>query len=253
MPKTHARFVASLVVVCGGFVACGGGTGSPRGGTGGTTNGTGGAGTGTGGASTGTGGAGGAGVGFACNAMLAPNANITEFTDATAQGRWGTAPTTFTGGIFSYSEAGSTFTAAIDLAAHSFRLMGSVMGYAGGGLYFDLCTDASAYSGVRFTIAGDLGMCALELQVQTNSDKMVETNGMKGTCSTGCSFPSAKNLQTMITGAGPQTITVPFSAFTGGAPVAFSNKEVVGLQWQLTSMTSCSPNVTIDNVVWVAN
>ena len=112
-----------------------------------------------------------------------------------------------------------------------------------GGLYFDLCTSAQAYTGVQFTIAGDKGTCALELQVQTNSDKPVDTMGRKGTCSTGCVTPSAKAL--VVTGTAPQPISVPFSSLMGGAPNPFDLHEIVGLQWQLTSPTSCTADITI--------
>jgi hypothetical protein len=155
---------------------------------------------------------------------------------------------TFTGGTFSYANTGGTLTSSIDLTALNFHMVGDVMGYAGGGLYFDVCTSAPAFTGVQFTIVGDKGTCALELQVQTNSDKAVDTSGKKGTCATGCVTPSAKAL--VVTGTAPQPITVPFSALMGGAPNPFDLHEIVGLQWQLTSPTTCTADITIDNIVW---
>jgi hypothetical protein len=232
--------VQTTLIVCGGL-ACGGGSGSGRTGTGGTTSATGGT------TATGTGGAGG-GVGYPCTPALAPNANITDFADALPSGQWGTVPT-LTGGTFSYrNAAGGDLTAAVDTTAQNFHMIGGVTGYAGGGLYFNLCTSAAAYSGVQFTIAGDKGTCVLELQVQTNSDKPLDTQGRKGTCTSGCVYPSAKAL--VVTGTAAQPIAVPFSSLTGGAPVPFDLREIVGLQWQLTSPTSCTADITIDDIVW---
>jgi hypothetical protein len=252
MLKVNAKVVAALqttlltALMVSGGLACGGGSGSGRTGTGGSTVGSGGT-TGSGGAGSGTGGAGG-GVGYPCAPQLAPSAAVTSFTDAVvATGRWGTAGTSFTGGVFTYMNAGGAFLSSVDPALN-FHMVGNVMGYAGGGLYFDVCTSARAYTGLQFTIAGDKGTCALELQVQTNSDKLVDTQGRKGTCSTGCVYPSVKAL--VVTGTAAQTISVPFSSLTGGAPIPFDLHEIVGLQWQLTSPTSCTADITIDDIAW---
>jgi hypothetical protein len=256
--------IVALLMACGGL-ACSGGSTTPRTGTGGTNAGTGGGGTGTGGGTgsggiAGTAGAGGrgaggsTGAGFACVAAQAPNATVTDFTDGTSAGRWGTAPTSLTGGISQYHNAGGTITSAIDVTAHNLHMMGSVMGYAGVVVYFDLCTDAARFTGVQFTVAGDLGGCALELQVNTNSDKLIEPSGMKGTCAATCTNPHKNNI--VVTGTAPQPIVVHWTDITGGTPVPFgatSNQELVALQWQLTSATSCTADITIDDIVWTTN
>jgi hypothetical protein len=263
--RWNAKVVGILILGCG--LACGGGSGGSRTGSGGANAGTGGASAATGGRAggggiAGTSGGGGAAtggaagstaVGFACAAAVAPNATVTDFSDGTSAGRWGTAPTALTGGISAYRNTGGTIMSGIDTTAHNLHMVGAVMGYAGVVVYFDLCTNAARFTGVQFTLAGDLGTCVLELQVQTNSDKLVEPNGMKGTCASGCTNP--RKVVT-VTGAGPQPIVVHWTDITGGTPVPFgatSNQELVALQWQLTSATSCTADITIDDVVWTTN
>jgi hypothetical protein len=145
-------------------------------------------------------------------------------------------------------------TAPGDKALH---FVGSVVpamtggGYAGGGLSFDICATAEAYTGISFSVTGSTGGCALELQLQTYSTKPVANNGgcQGGTCSSA----SKGNLTV------PGTVTVSFSDLTGAAPVPFSSKELVGIQWQLTipegapgaPQMPCSVDLYVDDVTFV--
>jgi hypothetical protein len=242
-PDTALAFSLALVVAMLAG-ACGGGSGSSRMGTGGSTTGPGSGGSTT----TGSGGAGGTiGTdGFACNAVTAPSTGyITDFSDW-AGSKWGM--TGLKGGVFTYIGTGSTITAVANTS--NLVVTGAVMNYAGFGMYFDSCTNASAFTGLQFTVGGDLGMCTLELQVQTNSDKKVETSSMKGTCTAAtCASATVKNL-TVTPG---QPITVHWTDLTGAAPAAFSAAEIDALQWQLTTSTGCTPNFTIDDIKFIKN
>ena len=161
-----------------------GGTGISTGGTGTTTAGTAAGGTGTTTAGTGTGGSGGGstGAGFACAGKKPAAPLITEFADlapnATSAGQF-----TFTlgtpGGTFAYQPAALTVTD----ATKSLEIKGKVMNYDGFGVYFTDCTDASAYTGISFTIKGNAGTTGmLNFRFQTNADMPITATAKKGAC-----------------------------------------------------------------------
>jgi len=243
-PPRRLTGLTTTMLAVATVAACGGSSGGSRTGTGGTTSGAGGlsgsggvsgsagSGVGTGGAASGSGGA----APLACQTPTAAPATLTDFSDWNPiSGKWGSA-NSILGGLFNYASTMSTLqvsvvdkpTAAGDKALH---FVGNVVpamtggGYAGGGLSFDICATAAAYTGISFSVSGSTGGCALELQLQTYSTKPIANNGG---CQSGCSSASKGNLTV------PGTVTVSFSDLTGAAPTAFSSTELVGIQWQLT-------------------
>jgi len=236
-----------------GLSSCGGGSSGARPGTGsGGSNvtGTGGAGgsaagggTGGGAVVPGTGGTSGCATPLAsygpwmCGQAVTPTDPVlTDFTPATwrnTEGKWGCGA--LTGGLFHYAGPSSTMDTQVDLMNHDLVLVGKVASgdYAGGGLAFGPCVNASTYTGVQFTLGGTAAGCDLYFQVQTY-DAQGSANG--GGCAAdggvGCySFPQYK-----VPSPNGQ-VMVHFSDLTGGMPVgaAALSAQMVGLQWQLNS------------------
>ena len=287
MEKTAVKvrrylMVSSILTLAVSVAGCGGSSGGERPGSGGTPAGGTSAGGGTtqiggtpsGGTTTPTGGTTSAGgttgaagtsgtpSGTLCPPGVAPTAaEITNFTSTEWNGitqKFGKG--TAIGGIFSYGggKTGSTMTSSVDSTNHTLVLSGSVVAgdYAGGGLSFDECVNASAYSGVQFTLGGTTGGCDLIFNVQTFDEKPPGTNQVGG-CTSNCYvFPNAK--LTSTSGA----MTVSFSTLTGGQLIVATalQNEVVGLQWQFQSpapvgdggQPGCTGiNLTITNVSFV--
>jgi len=181
-------------------------------------------------------GAAGTPAGLLCPPGVAPTSTeITNFTstewNAITQ-KFGTGAVV--GGKFDYNgAAGSTMASSVDSTNHTLVLSGNVNpgDYAGGGLSFDECVNAAAYSGVQFTLGGTTAGCDLIFNVQTFDEKPAGVNQVGG-CLSGCySFPNVK----LASASGP--MTVPFSTLTGGqllVATAIQN-EMVGLQWQFQS------------------
>jgi hypothetical protein len=114
-----------------------------------------------------------------------------------------------------------------------------------------MCTDASSYSGISFTINGDLGACPLQFSAQFSEDDDVVSDPSFGSCTaTTCYPPSVQPV-----GAG--TTTVRFADLTGGNPLTTVDAaRLTGVHWQVSPPTgagaaSCSANFTIDNVSFV--
>jgi hypothetical protein len=247
------------------FGGCGGDKSSPAATTGGASS-TGGSGNATGGQSSGGTAAGGASGGaggvapFACNHTAAPGPTIAPGTNGT----WGTA-SDVAGGTFQYqatSEAGSdAVTANTSTTPGSVILTATVNAgeYTGYGLYFKDCIDASQYSGIQFTMSGDLGGGTLVFQVQTNKNYPIDTNNKKGACGGSWSSGCGNNQITAsnITGTAAP-VQVRWGDMTGGQSNGVNNpvepNELLGIQWQVNCTnppdggTSCPLNITIAEV-----
>src|SRR4029434_7017928 len=121
--------------------------------------------------------------------------------------------------------------------------------YGGGGLAFESCLDATAFTGVQFTVAVSSGSrtgCTYRLQLQTLEQRPV-TQNPPGLCdsSTGVScynFPAARNLAAPSTDpANPTLVSVPFSDFS--TSVMPAPAQLAGLQWQLNASGAGGPVV----------
>ncbi|MEO6603217.1 MAG: hypothetical protein ABIQ16_25255, partial [Polyangiaceae bacterium] len=252
MTKRFLRYsgLGLSVLTVGAIAACGtsdsggpnSGAGSSAAGApaGGQTAGGGTAGASTGG-STNAGAAGtvtgGAGAGFACVGTKPTSPLITEFADLLAD------PKNVGNYSFLLGVPGGTFTyqpAALTVATTgmAFNVKGNVKDYDGFGVYFNGCTDASAYSGVSFTIKGKAGATGmLNFRVQTNSNTAISMMNMKGSCvvpaGTTDTYPlcHSSGVDIPVTEGG-STVMVNFSQLMGGMPVdMITGKDIVGLEW----------------------
>jgi hypothetical protein len=109
------------------------------------------------------------------------------------------------------------------------------------------CTDASAYSGVSFTLSGDIGTCTLVFSFGYSEDLASSADSARGTCSGTC-YPSQFSITTSST-------SVSFSATptSAGMPVSAVDKgKLTGVQFQLApasgATSSCTANISIGNI-----
>jgi hypothetical protein len=226
-----------------GAPSLGGGTSQAGASTAGGTSTAGAAGTGTGGA----------GAGFACVGTKPASALITSFADLVPTTDPATAGNyTFLmgipGGTFSYQPKALTLSS----TGMALNVKGNIHDYDGFGIYLTSCTDASAYTGISFTIKGNVGTTGmLNFRVQTNSNTVVDTKNMKGACvpaSTADTYPSCHHsgFDIPVT-AGGATVMVNFSQLgePAGVPVAaVTGKDIVGLEWAFTWTPPAAMDVT---------
>jgi hypothetical protein len=166
---------------------------------------------------------------------------------------WGAAPG-LTGGLFVYPEPALS----LDASDGSMMVGGEVADYSGFGVWFTSCIDASAYSGLSFDISGDVGPSAtIKIGLQTNGDFPVDVLGMKGACTFATEATKYTECVTPIVAKDvPEsggTITVAWSEFAGGKPVATADpSEIVGIEWSFSwagpSDTAYEADVTVDNL-----
>jgi hypothetical protein len=212
--------------------------------------------------------------------LCTPATQVTSslVSDFTAEGG---APTVFGaygapiwGGVYVYpstapdpcTDAGpSMFPLTSDLSAGNWHISGTVGIYSGFGLWWNctsggkdhpVCTlDASAYSGIQFSIRGDAGpMGSVGFAISTADDSAVSTDVAKPTCGTCtaamCSSPSV-NVPVSATAA---TITLRWSDLTGGAPNALDPSKITGIAFTLPwgGTGTNAADVTIDDVRFVS-
>ena len=177
-------------------------------------------------------------------------------------GKW-CDPDGLRGSIFSYAGASpSTGAAAVDTTAQNLKLnltVGVAQGYAGGGLTFDSCVNASTFSSVSFTAsitAGSMTGCSWQVQLQTQDQRPSNaTNPTGGTCNpdAGAScyrYPTAALTAPTATAT---TFTEGFTLFNNPSNSAISTPtQITGIQWQVNSANggagTCTVEIRIDNV-----
>jgi hypothetical protein len=193
---------------------------------------------------------------FVCEYSRVPNEKITDFSIWSAGGTtiWGD-EMSLTGGEFFYqndAEGGAPVSVEVDAAAGTAHITGTVTGYAGWGLWFGECTNASRWTGIRFVMGGSLGTSGeLEFQVQTNNNYPIDTSNSKGACGGSWEDGCASNRYVFAEfPAEPAPLEVPFASLTGGAPEAIESAQLLGIQWQFNCATgdACEVDVTMDLV-----
>jgi hypothetical protein len=128
--------------------------------------------------------------------------------------------------------------------------------FVGFGLGFDLppCLDASAYTGVQFTVTGDLGTCALSLQMVPSENNWYQTSGV-GSCTVGqgqCYGPFSGPVTT-------GTNVVRFTDMSGGSPLTtLDPKALNDISWNINVPTdgvtaACVASFTITDISFVTN
>jgi hypothetical protein len=220
---------------------------------------------GAGGTNGGMGGAGGTPQPMVCSGTRPARALITDFSDAgvgTSGIFFGTAPN-IGGGTYSYAApglsapvlslgpapAGSTGQA-LDVVANPGLTTDPSNNWSGFGLGFNMCVDASAYTGVQFTITGSLGNCAVTFSPVFSENNSVHDDPAFGSCTaascyTGESRPLA-----------PGTDIVRFTDVIGGSPQTMVDpRALTGVQWQLNAPTDgvsvCSASFAITDITFV--
>ncbi|HEY4015845.1 MAG TPA: hypothetical protein VGM06_21040 [Polyangiaceae bacterium] len=158
----------------------------------------------------------------------------------------------------------NTFSATYSLPTNSFHLTGTIGTYSGVGIYLVPCFDGSSFSGVQFTVQGDVGDeqvsdagdggstgGLMQLVVAQASNNMINTTGTAGTCAAGCN-PAATNFPVTST---PQTFTIHWTDLAGGTPTPTLDTptQIVRIGWQyiwpcLINPTPFQTNVTISNI-----
>jgi hypothetical protein len=262
----------------------GAGSGTTSSGAGGTTATGGGTGSGVGGGGTGAGGAGGLATGGtggsctlprmaqACAGTMPQKVTLIDFSTYVAAGTWGNSSAgDLTGGTSPFEGSGTTALtrtvvgAAPDTTLHVTGTIPSGS-YAGFVFWFGPCVNASMVTatagsatttGLALPLGGSLGGATFKLQVQTHSDYPVDVTNMKGACLyEGCSTMWSECVgptATMTTiPATPALTSFPWSAFTGGIPVASTDGNgVVGLQFQFEcpAASACNVDVSLGAIV----
>lgn len=114
------------------------------------------------------------------------------------------------------------------------------------------CLDASAYTGVRFTITGDLGTCGLSFALTPSQDNSVAF-GPFGTCTLdNCLPPSTGPI-------GTGTTTVHFTDLTGGNPLPNLDPTALNaISWNVTPPTDgvtapCVATFTVSNIAFFSD
>jgi hypothetical protein len=170
-------------------------------------------------------------------------------------------------GLFTYAGGGlaapvvSAITSPLDgslqalqVAANPGTSSDPMNAFLGFGLGFGnpSCLDASAYTGVQFTITGDLGTCQLELSL-TPSENNAVANGSVGVCSASACFGPFSGPVT----AG--TTVVHFADMSGGMPLPTIDPTALNdISWNLTVPTDgvtapCAASFTVSDVSFVTN
>ena len=208
----------------------------------------------------------------AAGANTLTDGNVTAFTPeewSNTSGKWCNTGG-LRGSIFSFT-GGTASAQAVDLTGTRFLKLNLTVdagSYAGGGVSFDSCVNATGFTALQFSAsiatAGSMTGCEWQVQLQTQ-DQRPTTQGSPtgGTCDpdAGAScyrFPAATALA--IPDVTPMTITAPFASFNNPSsstiPMA---TQIVGIQWQVNSgappdggtQAGCTVELHLDDIKFV--
>jgi hypothetical protein len=178
------------------------------------------------------------------------------------------------GGVYVYpstvpdpcSDAGAPmYPLASDVTGGNWHISGTVGTYSGFGLWWNctssgrdnpVCTiNASAYSGIQFSIRGSVGATpAITMTIATADDSAVSTDMAKPSCGTctvaGCTSPSVA----VPVSATASTITLRWSDFTGGVPNALAADKITGISFTLpwAGTGTSAADLIIDDIRFVS-
>jgi hypothetical protein len=194
-----------------------------------------------------------------CPGVVPPSTAISDFTDLVGdEPNWGEAPNenAFYGGFFAYPAAAIT----LDFAEDTLNGGGNVADYSGIGMWLAYCADASAFDGVRFTIAGNAGPSgSVTFTLQTNQNYWANAMEMKGACLASQANRYSACVSPFIViddiSETPQTVEILWSDLKGGKPTASTDgSDIVGLQWAFAwteGATAYAAELTIDDVEFI--
>lgn len=134
--------------------------------------------------------------------------------------------------------------------------------FLGAVLYFNNCIDASAFTGVQFTISGSLSGCTLQYATSDDEHQDMTMGSLFATGPAGSYPPQNRILVDTLTST-PHTIKAPFKApFSGsdiqGRPATpLDSSKLISTVWQFTvpvapyeggGIEMCTGSVTIDDI-----
>ncbi len=197
-----------------------------------------------------------------CETASLPNCNITDFEEASydaASGAWGD-DMSLTGETFEYDDGqeGTVASHTVESGAMTVANTLNGDGYAGVGLSFGPCVDATDFEGIQITVGGTLaegGVFDLQLQTDENYPEGVQDD--LGTCvpvDTESPWDSCVNNAFRIQGFTPEstlTYYIPWAEFVGGTPNDLDPRQLRGLQMQFgcdVDKAPCESNVQISDV-----
>jgi len=162
----------------------------------------------------------------------------------------------------------NSFVATFNPTNNSWVLSGTVATYSGIGLWQYFCHNASAYSGIQFTVSGTLGISAddagdagtsTEMQVQVtqlSNSAVTNTNGSAGLKGSMCTSNCNPAVAYFPVTSSPTVVQIPWSAFSGGTPNATIDDpgQIAQIQFQLPWLcmggAPYTTNVTITNIAF---
>lgn len=186
-----------------------------------------------------------------CEPEAPPTAYISDFSDWSGK-NWGDTNGLY-GEAFTYvGDNTEQWGYALDSAQGNMHVTGLVLDYAGFGMGFTPCIDATGFSGIQFDLWGTAG--TTKFQVQTSEDQNKDYGDARATCDSAvsgeCQIPYLQIADLPTT---PTTLTFAWADFSGGNPVpTVSTNQLLGLQWQFEcgGGDGCPVDIHIDNVTF---
>ena len=129
--------------------------------------------------------------------------------------------------------------------------------YIGTTLYFLSCLDASAFTGVEFTISGSVtSACQLIFAANDAEHDDVGTDMAKGKCDAGSKCYAPNMAVPMAVTSTPTTMRIPWITGSSVPDVPLDPSQLVGVQWQFTigpapdggTPQNCTADLHITNV-----
>lgn len=190
-----------------------------------------------------------------CLGSTPPNCNITDFTAEAyrSDGSWGD-DMSLTGETFDYTDSTDTVVTHT-IVDEALDIDSSVIGdgYAGVGLSFGPCVDATDFDGIQIQVGGTLAEGAImDLQLQTDENYPDGVQDDLGTCVPddvenpwlGPCTNAAFRIQG-FTAEAPLIYYIPWAEFTGGVPNtetgALDPRQLRGLQMQFGCDVATAP------------
>lgn len=196
-----------------------------------------------------------------CETASLPNCNITDFSAASydpASGDWGD-DMSLTGETFDYNDGQTGTVASHEIVSDALSITNTLNGdgYAGVGLSFGPCVDATDFEGIQITVGGTLADGGIfDLQIQTDENYPDGEQDGIGTCvpaDPDSPWDSCVNNAFRIEGfTADTTLTyyIPWAEFVGGTnPI--DPQQLRGLQMQFgcdVEKAPCDSSVQIADV-----
>lgn len=186
---------------------------------------------------------------FACGGLVPNQPLITRF-DGFMKDRW-VSPGNLNGGVYIYPEPLSVKD------GEFLRFSDQVTTYAGIGVWFSGCINASQFEGVKFTLSGTLPPGrALRMYAISNRNRDIDEDDGVGACAPSDpidTWPSCHPPGVVLpVTAEPSTLYVKWADFEDGLPSATTDgSDMLALQWSFDWNDSLAPydaQLTIDDL-----